>query len=662
MRAVFKKSLLAALIIPYQLLGQNFDTSNNGALHGDYFIREILIGGENANGSITSAMSTMGLVTFDGAGNYTFKGSSTGNAIRGNVLTTGSSGTYAVGSNGLLYIQSLVDTTQYAYGGVSAIGPSAFAASATEGSSVDILVAIPAGGTVTASALNGNYSAGYIAFPNADVTMVREASLSLTADGAGNLANVAVTGAAQNLGGNTVNQTVSGATYTLSGEGSGTLNLGSASTSQVVSGSVTLYVSADGNLFVGGTPGGYDLIVGMKAFSGSATNATWKGEYFTGAIEDTVGGTGTAATHALDSFYGSWNANGQGISIAHDRFQALMPAEQVFDYTFDSTDSVQANGTVSPSDVPYTFTLGVGGKAFIATGTGGVYSLMVGFGAPVYSGTGVYLNPLGVVNAANYAPITNPIAPGEILALYGSGLAPSTMSATALPLPTSLGGVQVTVNGTPAPLFYVTPGQIAIQVPQAITPGNNVANATIQVTNNGVVSNAVTVYTNYTAPGVFSAGGNGVGSAAAQNGTNFSLISASNPIKAGSTAVLYATGLGTVNANVGDGAAAPSNPPAAATDTDYVYVGGQQENLAFDGLTPGLAGLFQLNTTIMAGTPTGTVFADISTPDAYTSEATLAVGGSAGAMDKVHGMKARPAAKKTGLARRSAPRVIGESR
>jgi uncharacterized protein (TIGR03437 family) len=36
----------------------------------------------------------------------------------------------------------------------------------------------------------------------------------------------------------------------------------------------------------------------------------------------------------------------------------------------------------------------------------------------------VYLNPLGVVSAANYAPITNPVAPGEIITLFGSGLAP----------------------------------------------------------------------------------------------------------------------------------------------------------------------------------------------------------------------------------------------
>jgi uncharacterized protein (TIGR03437 family) len=209
------------------------------------------------------------------------------------------------------------------------------------------------------------------------------------------------------------------------------------------------------------------------------------------------------------------------------------------------------------------------------------------------------------------------------------------MNAPGLPLPTSLGGVTVTINGEAAPLYYVTPGQIAVLVPQDITPDNSIYNATIQVMNNGVSSNSVSVYTNYTAPGVFSAGGNGIGPAAAQL-SNYSLITSSNPVSPGSTAILYASGLGTVNTSLANGAAAPSNPPATATDTDYVYVAGTQENIQFDGLTPGLAGLYQLNTMILSGTQPGTGFADVATPDAYTSEATLAVGGTASAMARLN--------------------------
>jgi uncharacterized protein (TIGR03437 family) len=635
------RTFILTLLLSLSVFGQNADTSNNAAVHGDYFIREILITGQNADGTITAASSAIGLATFDGNGNYKFAGATGSNST---------AGIYGVGSNGLLYIQSFVDGTQYAYGGLSGVGPTAFVASATEGTSGDIIVAIPAGTSAGAASLSGKYSAGYVSFPGANVAQVRQASFGFTANGAGSLSNVAVSGTALNLGGTAIAQTVSGATYTLTGEGTGALNLGAASSSQVLSGSLNFYLSADGNIFMAGTPGGYDLIVGARAFSGTASNSSWNNVYFTGAMEDFV--SGTPLTHSLDTFYGSWNANGQGTSISHERFQSLAPVQQVYDYTFDSLATVQGNATVAPQDITYNITLAAGGKVFIATGNQGLYSLLIGFAAPSYSGTGVYLNPLGVVNAANYAPITNPIAPGEIITLFGSGLAAATANAASLPLPTTLGGVQVMINGQAAPLFYVTAGQIALQVPQAITLAN-VDYATVQVVNNNVKSNAVTVYTNYTAPGMFSAGGNGIGPAAAQL-ANYSLVTSSHPAPVGSTVVLYATGLGTVIPTVADGVAAPSSPPATATDTDAVYVGEQQENILFDGLTPGLAGLFQLNTSIVSGTPSGTPFSDISTPDAYTSEATLAVSGTSVANARAHALRARKAGR-PGRLRRTIP-------
>lgn len=234
------------LLFTSGLFGQGFDTSNNAALHGDYFVREILIAGQSANGGIASAKSAMGLATFNGKGSYQFTATS-GSSV---------SGVYGVGANGLLYIQSLVDSSQNAYGGLSAIGPAAFVASATEGGSADTLVAIPAGTAASLASLKGAYSAGYLSFPDAAVSMVREASFSFTADGSGNLANVAVTGSALNLGGTPVSQSIGGATYTLTGEGAGTLSLGSASATQVLSGPFNLYLSGDGNLFIAGTPGG----------------------------------------------------------------------------------------------------------------------------------------------------------------------------------------------------------------------------------------------------------------------------------------------------------------------------------------------------------------------------------------------------------------------
>lgn len=610
-------------LITFPLLAQSFDTSNNAAIKGAYFVREVLM---NSTGSANSGSSAMGVATFDGNGNYTFAPTS-GQSV---------SGTYGVGANGLMYVQSFVDNTQYAFGGISAIGPDAFIASATEGSSADIIVAIPAGSSASVSSLNGNYSAAYIGFGNSNASQVREGLLSFAANGSGGLTSATVAGTALNLGGSATMQTISGGTYSLSGQGSGSLNLGTASSTQILSGTMTFFISADGNLFLAGTPGGLDFMVGAKAFSGQAGNANWNNVYYIGGFEDFV----SNGSQALDAFYGSWNANGQGSSIVHERYQEIT---DVFDYTFSSTDTVASNATSLPGDIPYQITLAAGGQVFIATGTQGLYSMMIGFAAPQVSGSGVFLNPMGVVNAANYAPITNPIAPQEIVSLFGSGLASSTMQAASLPLSTSLGGVQVTVNGEAAPLVYVSATQITFIVPQDVTPGNGVNQATIQVNNNGTLSNTSTVYTNYTAPGMFAAGAGGTGPAAAQ--VNNGPVTPTNGINVGATVTVYATGLGTVTPTVADGAAAPSNPPATTDDTDYLYIGGQQENVAFNGLAPGFAALFQVNEVVATGTPAGTDYADISTPDAYTSEATLAIGAT-------NSLKARERARKSVAARR----------
>ena len=196
-------------------------------------------------------------------------------------------------------------------------------------------------------------------------------------------------------------------------------------------------------------------------------------------------------------------------------------------------------------------------------------------------------------------------------------------------MPTTLGSVQVTVNGTPAPLFYVTPGQIAFLVPQMVSPFYNIFNATIQVINNNVKSNAVTVYTSLTAPGVFTQGGNGISAALAQHASgSFPLVTTLNPVKIGENVVIYATGLGSVTPAVADGAGGGSNPLSTINDTsDEVDFGLTKAGLGFAGLVPGFAGFYQLNTTVATGTASGVQFVNLSTPDGVTSEATIAIAG-----------------------------------
>ena len=83
------------------------------------------------------------------------------------------------------------------------------------------------------------------------------------------------------------------------------------------------------------------------------------------------------------------------------------------------------------------------------------------WGAPSYTAA-------GIVNAGNYAP--GPFAPNSILTIFGSGLARSSQGLTAADiqgglLPTELNYTRVYVDNYPAPLFYVSDGQINFLVP-----------------------------------------------------------------------------------------------------------------------------------------------------------------------------------------------------
>ena len=67
-----------------------------------------------------------------------------------------------------------------------------------------------------------------------------------------------------------------------------------------------------------------------------------------------------------------------------------------------------------------------------------------------------------IANGASYAQA---FAPGMLMSVFGSGLSPVTRSANSTPLPLDIAGVSATVNGVSAPLYYVSPGQINVQVP-----------------------------------------------------------------------------------------------------------------------------------------------------------------------------------------------------
>ena len=87
----------------------------------------------------------------------------------------------------------------------------------------------------------------------------------------------------------------------------------------------------------------------------------------------------------------------------------------------------------------------------------------------------------GLANGASFLP---GFAPGMLLSVFGSQLSIGTAAAPSLPLPTQLAGVIASVNGVAAPLYYVSPEQINLQVPASLGPGP----AVLAINNNGQVA------------------------------------------------------------------------------------------------------------------------------------------------------------------------------
>jgi len=190
-----------------------------------------------------------------------------------------------------------------------------------------------------------------------------------------------------------------------------------------------------------------------------------------------------------------------------------------------------------------------------------------------------------VTNAASYS--ADAIAPGALISLFGSGLAPDTAAAPGTPLPLSLADVAVTINGVPAPVLYVSAHQINAQVPNGIPPGS----ATVLVRVTGVLSPAFTITVQSAAPGVFM---NTQGQAAVLNADG-SVNTPANPAVGGTIVSLFFTGQGPVAQPVDDGAAPAAGTAVSATLPASATIGVVPADIRYVGLAPLYPGLAQMN-------------------------------------------------------------------
>lgn len=223
--------------------------------------------------------------------------------------------------------------------------------------------------------------------------------------------------------------------------------------------------------------------------------------------------------------------------------------------------------------------------------------------------------PASVVNNASFAAGTSPLAPGTIVAIFGSNLDDGSKNPFSAfgangELLTTLGGASVTFNGISAPLFSAFPGQLNVQIPLELANANS---ATVVVTMGGQSSAPQQVSLSSLSPGIFTTAQTGSGQGVIQiaNTTTFAAPAGSIPgsaaraVKAGEFITIYCTGLGPVNNPPGTGKAASGDPLSTTTTTPTVTIGGVAATVSFSGLAPGFVGLYQVDVEIPQGVPGG---------------------------------------------------------
>ena len=240
-------------------------------------------------------------------------------------------------------------------------------------------------------------------------------------------------------------------------------------------------------------------------------------------------------------------------------------------------------------------------------------------------GAGPSYSAAGIVNASNFT--AGPFAPNSVVSIFGTNLAFSSQALAdadlvacgTAQLPArcishnDLNGVRVYVQDQPVPVLFVSPGQVNFIMSSTETAGP----VTIRVVNNGNTGPYATVTLVDAAPALFP---NPVaaGYAIAQDAKG-NLLTADAPAHAGDIVVLYATGLGRTSPSpavfeIPAYAASicqmsQTIPPICSSVLALASLKVTLNGMALDpklilyaGVTPGSAGLYQINLSLPEGT------------------------------------------------------------
>jgi uncharacterized protein (TIGR03437 family) len=214
-------------------------------------------------------------------------------------------------------------------------------------------------------------------------------------------------------------------------------------------------------------------------------------------------------------------------------------------------------------------------------------------------GAGPSYSAAGIVNASSF--IAGPFAPNSVISIFGAGLARSTyalqasdIKAGALPL--ELNFVRVYVQDQPAPMLFVSEGQINFVMPGIQLPGA----VRVRVVVEGTTGPEISLTLAASAPALFPLANSYIIATSVDN----KLLTADAPAHANDTVVIYCTGLGPTSPNPPLGAI-PSAPAVITSLTDLKISLNNTPldpvRIKYAGVTPGSAGLYQINLVLPDG-------------------------------------------------------------
>ncbi|MFN7939041.1 MAG: hypothetical protein U0R19_37285 [Bryobacteraceae bacterium] len=281
------------------------------------------------------------------------------------------------------------------------------------------------------------------------------------------------------------------------------------------------------------------------------------------------------------------------VSVKGERFQG--------DSVIRWNGSSVATRFVSPNELQADLSaaeVGDAGRGSVAVftpaaggGASNLVALTVGDG-PVLS---------GFANAATPGDRGKPVA-GGLVTLFGENLTPMLVQAQTPPLPYTLGGVTVEVNGSPVPVVSVSPNAVTFRLSQAYTSYRGAQVRTTYLERN---SDAVEVPFAVEAPGLFSVDGSGAGQGSIRSVDDGVLLAASGrPARRGEIVEILGTGFGDTTLGVAEASASPS-ATLAITAIPVVTIGGVEAQVLSSHLAPGLVGIHAAVARVPQGAPSG---------------------------------------------------------